>query len=255
MPQKKTPRKTRIDLLLCEQGLAPTREKAQALVMAGQVKADGQRVDKPGALVPLGAALQVDGGLRFVSRGGLKLAHALHRFRVKPAGWIALDVGSSTGGFTDCLLQQGAVRVYAVDVGKGQLDYRLRKDPRVAVMEGVNAHYPFDLPETANLAVVDVSFISLTKVLPNVTPHVVPGGLLLCLVKPQFEAGRDQVQRGGLVKDPMVHGAVLGNVGLWAIEHRLRVRGITPSPIAGTKGNHEFLMLLEKEAGQGPAGA
>ena len=240
-------KKARVDRLLLERGLAESREKAAALVMAGQVRSGGQVVDKPGTLLPLEVELAVDAGSPYVGRGGVKLAHALEHFGVQVAGQTALDVGASTGGFTDCLLQRGAAKVYALDVGRGQLHNRLRRDPRVVVMERVNAHHPFELPEPADLATVDVSFISLTKVLPNVVVHLLPGGRVMCLVKPQFEAGREQVQRGGVVKDPMVHGAVLADMALWSIAQRLRLRGITPSPLVGDRGNREFFMLLQKE--------
>ena len=247
MSGKPSRKKVRVDQLLLERGLAESREKAQALVMAGQVRVGGQVVDKPGALLPGEIDIAVEQGPPYVGRGGVKLAQALDHFGVDVAGMVALDVGASTGGFTDCLLQRGAERVYALDVGRGQLHHRLRTDPRVVVMERVNAHYPFELPQPVHLATVDVSFISLTKVLPNVVPHVVAAGRVVCLVKPQFEAGREQVQRGGVVKDPTVHGVVLAEMVLWSIGQGLRVRGITPSPLLGDRGNREFFFLLEKE--------
>jgi len=239
-------------VLLVERGLAPSREKAQALVMAGQVLIGDTPADKPGRLVARDVPLRVEAGLPFVSRGGLKLAHALDSFGLGVAGVVALDVGAGTGGFTDCLLQRGAARVYALDVGYGQLDYRLRRHPRVVVMERVNAHHPFHLPEAVDLATVDVSFISLLQVLPNVIPWVKPGGSLVLLVKPQFEAGRRQVGRGGIVRDPRVHAQVLARVLLWAIDQRpsagsgrgLRLGGVVSSPIRGAAGNKEFLVWL-----------
>lgn len=234
----------RIDRLLVERGLAPSREKAQALVLAGQVLVGERTVTKPGALVPEDATIDLKARLPFVSRGGLKLAHALDTFRLDVRGWACLDVGASTGGFTDCLLQRGARRVYALDVGRGQLDWRLRQDPRVVVMEGVNARYPFTLPEPVELATVDVSFISLTRVLPEVARHLKPGGLLLPLVKPQFEAERGEVGRGGVVRDPRLHGRVLGRVVVWCIERGFRILGLVPSPILGDAGNREFFLLL-----------
>lgn len=240
-------RKERLDRLLVDRGLAESRERARGLIMAGQVRASGQVVDKPGALLSPETAIAVDSGPPYVSRGGIKLADALEHFRLEVAGAVALDVGASTGGFTDCLLQRGAARVYALDVGRGQLHQRLRQDPRVVAMERVNAHFPFPLPEPVHLATVDVSFISLTKVISNVAPHLLPGGRLLCLVKPQFEVGRGQVPRGGVVRDPRVHGAVLAQTVLWAVDQGLRVRGIAASPIQGDRGNREFFALLQKE--------
>jgi len=237
--------KVRLDRLLVERGLAPSREKAQALVLAGQVLVNDRRVDKPGTRVPEDAVLTLQGTLPYVSRGGLKLEHALRAFGLRVEGKACLDVGASTGGFTDCLLQHGARRVYAVDVGRGQLDWRLRQDPRVAVMEGVNARYPYDLPEPVDLATVDVSFISLTKVLPETARHLRPGGLILALVKPPFEAERGEVGKGGVIRDPRLHARILGRVLLWAIRQGFRVRGLTPSPLLGDAGNREFFLLLE----------
>lgn len=214
--------------------------------MAGDVSLSGRAILKPGTLVDSDATIEVVKGLPFVSRGGLKLAHALHEFDIAVTSKVALDVGASTGGFTDCLLQHGASRIYALDVGYGQLDYRLRGDPRVVVMERVNAHYPFILPERVDIATVDLSFISLEKVLPNVLEWVKEGGNVIALVKPQFEAGRAQVGRGGVVKDPAVHAQVLGRFINWAIQRGLRLQGLTPSPILGASGNREFLIFLRK---------
>ncbi len=237
--------KRRLDLLLVEKGLTPSREKAQALIMAGEVVMEGGHLLKPSSLVEEDAEISLKKALPYVSRGGLKLEHALRQFALKPSGMIALDVGASTGGFTDCLLQQGAKRVYALDVGYGQLDLKLRRDPRVVVMEKVNAHYPFSLPEPVNITTIDVSFISLVKVLPNILSHLVEPAWLLALVKPQFEARREQVQKGGLVRDPLVHAQVIGELACWCISQGLRIRGLTPSPILGTKGNREFFLFLE----------
>lgn len=236
----------RIDRLLVERGLAESRERAQALLMAGRVYVEGRRVTKAGTLVPHDAALEVRGGLPYVSRGGVKLAHALDIWGVDVSSRVALDVGASTGGFTDCLLQRGARKVYALDVGRGQLDQRLRQDPRVVVMERVNARYPFPLPELVDLAVVDVSFISLTLVLPSVAQHLHPKGCLMALVKPQFEARREQVGRGGVVKNPQVHAQVLGKMVVWSVENGFRLRGLIPSPILGDAGNREFFLLLQR---------
>ncbi|GBD11944.1 16S/23S rRNA (cytidine-2'-O)-methyltransferase TlyA [bacterium HR23] len=238
-------RRIRLDALLVERGLAPTREKAQALVLAGQVVVEGRPARTPGQMVAPSARLAVAAPLPYVSRGGIKLAHALDTFCIPVKGMVCLDVGASTGGFTDCLLQRGARRVYAVDVGRGQLDIRLRRDPRVVVMEGVNARYPFPLPEPVDLITVDVSFISLLLVLPSVVRHLAHGGPVLCLVKPQFEAPRGSVGKGGVVRDPQVHAQAIAKVALWAIGQGWRVRGITPSPLLGDKGNREFFLYLE----------
>jgi len=239
--------KQRADVLLVERGLAESREKARSLLLAGQVRLGDRVIDKPGMLLPQDAELRVLARTPYVSRGGVKLAHALDVFRVDVADAVAVDVGASTGGFTDCLLQRGARKVYALDVGRGQIDYRLRTDQRVVVIEGVNARYPLALPEQVDVATVDVSFISLTLVLPNVLSAVKPGGLVVALVKPQFEAGRGQVQRGGLVKDPAIHAEVLGRIILWIVEHGARLRGLTSSPIPGGDGNREFFVLVENK--------
>ncbi len=240
--------KHRVDLVLLEQGLAESIQKAQALLMAGQVTVDGRLVDKAGALVNPGAKIEVQTAPQYVGRGGVKLAHALQTFALKVKGAIALDVGASTGGFTDCLLQHGAARVYAVDVGYGQLHLRLRQDPRVVVMERVNARYLFELPEMVDMATVDVSFISLAKVLPSVAEHVRSGGQIIALAKPQFEAQRRQVGKGGVIRDPAVHAEVLARLIVWAVDHGFRLRGLTPSPLLGDAGNREFFLLLEMQS-------
>ena len=239
------PPKPRLDVLLLERGLAESRAQARGLIMAGRVRVGGERVDKAGTLVAPDVEIDLDRPPRFVSRGGFKLEGALDHFRVDPASLVCLDVGASTGGFTDCLLQRGAATVYAVDVGRGQLHDRVARDERVTVIDRTNAHYPFDLPGRADLATVDVSFISLTQVLPNVLPHLAPGGRALCLVKPQFEAGREQVGRGGIVRDPTARAAALAKIGLWAIERGIRVRGLSTSVLAGAAGNVEYFALLE----------
>ncbi|MFH1485769.1 MAG: TlyA family RNA methyltransferase [Chloroflexota bacterium] len=236
----------RIDALLVERGFAESREKARALLMAGDVFIGDRAIVKPGTLVDSDAAIQVAKGPPFVSRGGLKLAHALDEFDISVASKVGLDVGASTGGFTDCLLQHGAARVYALDVGYGQLAYQLRQNPLVVVMERVNAHYPFVLPEKVDIATVDLSFISLEKVLPNVLEWVKERGDIVALVKPQFEAGRKQVGKGGVVKDPVVHATVLGRFINWTIKQGLRLGGLVPSPILGASGNREFLIWLRK---------
>ena len=242
-------RKVRADRLVYARGLAESREQAQALIMAGAVFAPAGRVLKPGAALPENTPLELRGRLPYVSRGGLKLAGALDAFGLDAAGLTVLDVGASTGGFTDCLLQRGARRVYAVDVGHGQLHHKLRQDARVVVREKCNARHPYTLPEPVDLAVIDVSFISLALVILPAAAHLRPGGRLIALVKPQFEAGRDQVGRGGIVKDPKIHAAVLGKVALWAVHQGWRLRNICRSPITGDKGNQEFFILLQKPGG------
>ena len=239
------PPKPRLDVLLVERGLAESRAQARGLIMAGRVRVGGERVDKAGTLVPSDAEIDLNRPPRFVSRGGFKLEGALDHFGVDPDGLVCLDVGASTGGFTDCLLQRGAATVYAVDVGRGQLHDRVARDERVTVIDRTNAHHPFTLPGPADLATVDVSFISLTQVLPNVLPHLAPGGRALCLVKPQFEAGREQVGRGGIVRDPTARAATLAKIGLWAIDRGIRVRGLSTSVLAGAAGNVEYFALLE----------
>jgi 23S rRNA (cytidine1920-2'-O)/16S rRNA (cytidine1409-2'-O)-methyltransferase len=238
--------KKRADLLLVERGLSPSREQAQVLIMEGLVFTPAGRVLKPSVSLPDTTLLEVRGRLPYVSRGGLKLAHALDAFGLPIEGLTALDVGASTGGFTDCLLQRGAHKVYAVDVGYGQLDHRLRQDPRVVVMEKLNARYPFELPEPVDLVTIDVSFISLTLVIPPVIAHLKSGRYMVALVKPQFEAKREEVGRGGVIKDPQVHARVLGRMTVWAVNQGLRVRNLCVSPILGGAGNREFFLLLQK---------
>jgi 23S rRNA (cytidine1920-2'-O)/16S rRNA (cytidine1409-2'-O)-methyltransferase len=241
----------RLDALLVERGLAPTREKAKALVMAGLVQVDGRRADKPGTAVEMEAALEVlEGGCPYVGRGGLKLEGALGPLGVDPEGRTALDIGASTGGFTDLLLRRGAACVVAVDVGYGQLDWSLRNDPRVRVLERVNArhltldHLPDGLPAPADLAVVDVSFISLEKVLPAVLDCLAPPADVVSLVKPQFEAGPEQVGKGGVVRDPEVRRRVLLRLIEWIDQRGLALRGLVPSPLPGASGNREFFAWL-----------
>jgi 23S rRNA (cytidine1920-2'-O)/16S rRNA (cytidine1409-2'-O)-methyltransferase len=236
----------RADLLLLERGLAESREQAQTLIMEGLVFAPAGRVLKASSVLADTAQLEVRGRLPYVSRGGLKLAHALDSFGLSVQGAVALDVGASTGGFTDCLLQRGAQRVYAVDVGHGQLHHKLRQDQRVVVREKCNARYPFSLREPVDLVTLDVSFISLTLVIPSVVTHLREGHFLVALVKPQFEVQREEVGRGGVIKDPQVHARVLGHMVTWAVGQGLRVRNLGPSPILGDSGNREFLLLLQK---------
>jgi len=234
----------RIDTLLVERGLAESRAKAQALLMAGEVTVGGSPVTKSGTLIHEDAEISVKEPLPFVSRGGIKLAHALDVFNINVSGVVAVDIGASTGGFTDCLLQRGASKVYAIDVGYGQLDYRLRQDARVVVMERINARYPVSLPEKADLATIDLSFISATKVIPSAVELLKENGTLLVLIKPQFEAKREEVGRGGIIKDPQLHATILGRFIKWAVAHDLRLRGLTASPILGSSGNREFFLRL-----------
>jgi 23S rRNA (cytidine1920-2'-O)/16S rRNA (cytidine1409-2'-O)-methyltransferase len=248
--------KRRLDILLVERGLARSRQSAQSLIMSGRVEVEGARVDKPGAQIADGAGVRLIGPeIPYVGRGGLKLAGALDAFGIDVAGLIAVDIGSSTGGFTDCLLQRGAARVCCVDVGRGQLDWTLRNDPRVVVIEGLNARYlsPADLPAVAGapqLAVVDVSFISLRLVLPRVPPLLAgqgsarPGGDILALVKPQFEVGRGRVGRGGIVRDAALRREVLSGIASFAGSLGLGIRGMCRSPIQGAEGNREYFLYM-----------
>jgi 23S rRNA (cytidine1920-2'-O)/16S rRNA (cytidine1409-2'-O)-methyltransferase len=239
--------KIRLDNLLVARGLAETRTRAQALVMAGSVRVAGQPASKPGALVDEAAAVEVTAALPYASRGGYKLAHALDSFALSPAGLVALDAGASTGGFTDVLLQRGAARVFAVDVGYGILDYRLRADPRVVALERTNIRHLEQLPDgaLAACAVIDVSFISLKLVLPAVRRLIAPDAWVVALVKPQFEAGAEQVGKGGVVRDPAVHRAVIEEVLAFAAKLGLTPRGLERSPITGPAGNVEFLAWLQ----------
>jgi 23S rRNA (cytidine1920-2'-O)/16S rRNA (cytidine1409-2'-O)-methyltransferase len=234
--------KERLDLLVVKQGLAESRQKAQRLIMAGQVRVEDRVVDKPGTRVPVAAEVAIAGRPPFVSRGGLKLDAALDAFGLDVSGWTAADVGASTGGFTDCLLQRGACRVYAIDVGYGQLAWKLQQDPGVVVMDRTNARYLDRLPEPVDLVTIDVSFISLKLILPSATGWLRPGGgQIVALIKPQFEAGPEQVGKRGVVRDPAVHRAVLDELATWARSRQLALRGLTRSPIKGPAGNVEFL--------------
>jgi len=236
----------RLDRALVARGLVPSREQAGRLIMAGAVKVNGIPVDKRDTLVAPDATIELTASPPYVSRGGSKLAAALEAFGVKPSGFVALDVGASTGGFTDCLLQRGARRVYAVDVGYGQLDWRLRKDPRVLVLERQNIRYldRSAVPEPVDLAVVDVSFISLTIVLPSVLPFLADPAWVIALVKPQFEVGRGQVGRGGIVRDDRQRRAATDKVLACAGRLGLTSVGILDSPVPGQKGNREVLVGL-----------
>ena len=242
----------RVDKLLVERGLAESRTKAQAMVMAGVVLVNEQRINKASDLIAPDAEIRVKGSedpaLRYVGRGGLKLETALREFEIKVEGLTCLDVGASTGGFTDCLLQHGAGRVFSIDVGHNQIDWRLRTDPRVEVREGVNARYlkPEDFANRFELVVMDVSFISATKILPAIVPLLTDTGRLITLIKPQFEVGRGEVGKGGIVRDPQKHARVIEEVNRAAQELGLEVRNVIESPIHGADGNVEFLALYEK---------
>src|SRR5713226_858090 len=261
--------KERLDVALMRRGLAPSSERARAMIMAGQVYVGDRLVDKPGTLVPLDAECrlaQAPAELKYASRGGLKLEKALDTFELDPSGRVGLDVGASTGGFTDCLLQRGAKRIYAVDVGHGQLAWTLRNDPRVVVMEHTNIRHLASLPEPIQCAVIDVSFISLRLVLPAIVPLITVGAQfiapssvptpaptspptpwIVALIKPQFEAGKTEVDRGaGVISDPAVHTRVLDELQEWIQQYTsFQIKGLTESPIFGRDGNREFLLYLE----------
>jgi 23S rRNA (cytidine1920-2'-O)/16S rRNA (cytidine1409-2'-O)-methyltransferase len=253
--------KTRLDLLLVERGLAETRSKAQAIIMAGQVRVNGQMVDRAGATFVPEVQIEVESGPRFVSRGGEKLQAALEAFPIDPGGLICADVGASTGGFSDCLLQHGAAKIYAIDVGKGILHWKLRSDPRIVVMEGTNARYVESLPEPVQLVVCDASFISLKTLLPVFSRWLAPlhlppnssnlGGEpvnVITLIKPQFEAGRVDVARGrGVVRDPEIHRRVLVDILAFIETQGFSIRGLIRSPLKGPEGNIEFLSWLDRQ--------
>ena len=241
--------KERIDKLLLARGLAQSRHQAQALVLSGSVLADEQRIDKPGTRVDSTSRLRLKSEARiYVSRGGHKLEHALQHFSIGVGGKICLDIGASTGGFTDCLLRQRAVRVHAVDVGHNQLDWKLRRDDRVRSLEGLNARYlKFeDIGETVDLITLDLSFISLCLVLPVLDVFQKPATRVLCLVKPQFELGKGQVEKGGIVRDPQKHRLAVDKVSACAGDLGYRLLGTVPSPILGAEGNREFFLSLDR---------
>jgi len=233
----------RLDVMLLERGLVESREKARALILAGQVLVDGQKADKPGHAVREGARIELLAQPRYVGRGGLKLEAALDHFGISAAGKVCLDIGASTGGFTDCLLQHGAARVYAVDVGTGQLDWRLRNDPRVVVAEQVNARYLSrdEVPEPVDLAVCDVSFISVTMILPAIVKLLAGNAEMVILVKPQFELRKQQVGRGGIIRDPELHQQACQRIED-AVRQLDFQSAIIPSPVLGAEGNREFLL-------------
>jgi len=244
----RVPQKQRLDTLLVDLGLAESREKARALIMAGSVLVDELPATKPGQTAPAGSQVRLRAELPYVSRGGLKLAAGLDAFALDPAGLTVADVGASTGGFSDCLLQRGAARVYAIDVGYGQLAWKLRQDDRVVSLERTNVRTMQALPDGSlvDLAVIDVSFIGLDLVLPAVARLLRGDGRAIVLIKPQFEAGKALVGKGGVVRDPAVHRAVLLRVLSWAAAHGWAVAGLIRSPITGPKGNVEFLALLQR---------
>ena len=245
-------KKLRLDVLLVQKGLQESRQKAQATIMSGQVFVDGQRVDKPGAPVAEDAEIEVKGGLRYVSRGGLKLEKAMALWPVHLEDAVCMDIGASTGGFTDCMLQNGAAKVYTVDVGYGQLAWKLRSDPRVVCLERTNARYLSheQIPEEPDFSSVDVSFISLKLILPAIAGVLRDGGQMVCLIKPQFEAGKEKVGKKGVVRDPAVHREVLEHFLEHAKENNFTVIDITYSPIRGPEGNIEYLGFLQKNSGQ-----
>ena len=245
--------KERLDVLLVSLGLAESRAKAQATIMAGEVYVNGQKADKSGMEVDITSSVEVRGSAcPYVSRGGLKLEKALRDFGVVPKDYVCSDSGASTGGFTDCLLQQGARKVFAIDVGYGQLAWKIRNDPRVVVMERTNIRYvtPEDLGEALDLSVIDVSFISLALVLPVVKTLLKPTGQVLCLIKPQFEAGKDKVGKKGVVRDPLVHAEVLERFISLAKSLDFTIRNLTFSPVKGPEGNIEFLAHLSMQPGE-----
>lgn len=241
--------KERLDVLLVQQGLATSRELAKAYIMAGNVYVDGQKEDKAGTKVAVTAALEVKGNqMKYVSRGGYKLEKAIDAFDISLEGKICLDIGASTGGFTDCMLQNGAVKVYAIDVGYGQFAWKLRNDPRVVCLEKTNVRYVTheQVPEEGDFASIDVSFISLTKVLPAVLGVLGEKGQLVCLIKPQFEAGREKVGKKGVVRDIQVHKEVIEKIASYVRTQGLGILGLSFSPIKGPEGNIEYLIYLDK---------
>ena len=248
--------KKRLDVLLVEKGLAPSREKAKAYIMEGKVFVENQREDKPGTNFDENSKIELHGKkLAYVSRGGLKLEKAIKTFPVKLDGAVCMDIGASTGGFTDCMLQNGASKVFSVDVGYGQFDWPLRQDPRVVLMEKTNVRYlkPEDIGEQLDFASCDVSFISLSKILPAIFPILTDDGTMVCLIKPQFEAGRENVGKRGVVKNPKVHRDVIAEVFGFTEALGFAVKGLTFSPIKGPNGNIEYLMYIEKNGGESDA--
>ncbi len=243
-------RKDRVDRLLVERGMVPSRERARALIMAGKVIAEGKRIDKPGIQINVDAPLQLqEGDSNYVSRGGEKIEGAFRAFAIDPRGMIVMDVGASTGGFTDCILQKGAKKVYAVDVGYGQLAWRLQKDPRVINLERRNIRYlkREEVPEEIDLILVDTSFISVEKFLSHLLGFLKEGGAILSLIKPQFEVGKGEVGKGGVVRDKTLHEKVIDRISNFSRGLGLTVLGVAESPLLGAKGNREFFIYLKKE--------
>jgi 23S rRNA (cytidine1920-2'-O)/16S rRNA (cytidine1409-2'-O)-methyltransferase len=246
-------KKERLDNLLVDRGLVSSRERAKALIAAGKVFVDQQKVDKPGATVRVEARLQLTAQLPYVSRGGLKLEGALRAFGIDPGGMVVMDVGASTGGFTDCILQRGAKKVYAVDVGYGQLAWKLRNDPRVVNLERANIRYlqrEAVEEEGVDLILIDTSFISIEKFLPHLLGFLKEGGILLGLIKPQFEVGKGEVGKGGVVKDPALHQKAIDRISAFSRELGLSVLGVVESPLLGPKGNKEFFIHLRRDVPQ-----
>ena len=239
-------KKERLDALLVARGLCDSREQAKRLILAGEVRSGDRIIDKPSTQLAPDAPLEIKEKLRYVGRGGLKLEGALDAFGIDPTGWVCMDVGASTGGFTDCLLQRGAARVHAIDVGTNQLVWKIRNDPRVIAKEQFNARHmvPADIGESVRLAVMDLSFISLTKVLPAVFPILDEQGSVLCLIKPQFELRREDVSKGGIVRDPALHGQAIAKIRAFIESSGHEWRGLIPSPITGMDGNQEFLAWI-----------
>lgn len=239
-----------MDLFLVEQGFFPSREQAQRAVMAGEVRVGDQVISKSSVMVQPGAAVSLQARSPYVGRGGTKLAGALDHFEISPQGVTALDIGASTGGFTDCLLQRGAAKVYAIDVGQGQLAWKIRNDPRVFVREKLNARYlgPEDIPEKIDLCVIDVSFISLTLVLSNAFDLVTPNGVILALIKPQFELQAAEVAHGGIVRDPTLHEKAQNKIRDFVVNAGHNVTGIVPSGITGADGNQEFFICVRRKS-------
>ncbi|HEV2128179.1 MAG TPA: TlyA family RNA methyltransferase [Thermomicrobiales bacterium] len=237
---------TRLDIAMVERGLVENRSRAKAMILAGDVLVDGEAVSRAGAVVGAQSNISLKHKPQFVGRGGEKIDHALNRFDIDVAGKVVADLGACTGGFTDAVLQRGAVRVYAIDVGYGQLDFRLREDPRVVVMERTNARYLEALPDPIDVCMIDVSFISLNLMFPAVDRILAAAGVVVPLIKPQFEAGKGEVGKGGVVRDPAIHRSVLAKVVRQASEHGFRCEALTASPLTGPAGNHEFLGLFRR---------
>lgn len=243
-------KKARIDQTLVERGFFESRERAQRAVMAGKVRVGEQLITKPATMIDINAAISVADAPQFVGRGATKLSGALDSFKIDPTGKVALDIGASTGGFTDCLLQRGAAKIFAVDVGRGQLAWKIRNDPRVVVMEKLNARFLSreHVPEPIDLCVTDVSFISLTLILPRAFELITPDGVILALIKPQFELQRQDVGRGGIVREPALHEKAQQKIVNFVEEAGYRVVGLVPSAITGTDGNQEFFICIRKRS-------